>query len=217
VINVDATSAGYYYANGMHDPNEPSYAVGYLLSPIEDVAHNYFAFPIPSIGDPILSVALEVVQPANGYASPDASEPYEIYDYTSALDVTAGYLPNDAHGQTIFGDVGSGTSYGSTLITSSAVDVLYSIPLNAAGVSDVAATGAGNLFVIGGALTDLTPETGQLEAVFGFTSQWPTEYPAPPRLVITTEDAPGPEVIPEPTTLALLGCALFGLARRRRQ
>lgn len=148
----------------------------------------------------------------------NATEPFGVFDVTaSAAAVSAAYndpnpgLPLEVNpaGSAIFSDLGSGTSYGSFLASSSAVGTDLDIVLNSAAVSAINA-GVGTQFVLGIGFTGghLPGILGQLGAplvnqTIGLSAEQ--------ELILQTSS------VPEPSTFVLTTTAAIWLMYRRRK
>lgn len=199
-IVSSATDSGWYNDSGNHGSSNPNYIAGWRGN-IE--YNNFFVFDLSSVTGTIVGAELRLENPTSGYESPDATETYSLFDVsTSIASLTAG-----GSGLTgTFADLGSGTSYGSLVMSVSDNGTVVTISLNSAGIAALNAAAGGSI-AIGGAVTTLTMTTNVIENVFAFSSNG-TETK---ELVLTT--------IPEPSSLALFGVGALGLggARWRRR
>jgi hypothetical protein len=166
--------------------------------------HNFFTFDLSSLTDTVISARLELQR--YGYLSPDPSETLGLF----AVSTDAATLNNNiGTSSAIFNDLGTGTSYGSFVVSSvgSLTDIL-SFNLNAAAIADINA-GAGGFFSIGGALLSLSGGTND-EFVFGSSHE-------AGRLVIETRS----QSVPEPSSiLGLVALSAFGagsLLKRKQE
>lgn len=195
VITLNAVDSG-WYNGGIHGSGNDNYFVGEIGSEYR----NFFVFDLSSVGENILTAELRLYNPVNGYSSPDATETYDLYDVTTAV----GTLTADngaGNGSAVFADLGTGTQFGSRVVSGADNNTLVSILLNGSAVSNLNA--ASSLWAIGGRLSTVTPG-GSNEFFTGFTGgQFARE------LVLTTGPAP---TVPEPGTLALLGVGGVGMA-----
>ncbi len=121
---------------------------------------NFFTFDLSS-ACPTSSVTLELTR-----FEQSGPLTYSLFDVsTPAATLNA----NEGRSQTIFDDLGSGTSFGSFPVAGGAPDDVLRFPLNAAGVAAFNAT-RGDFFSIGGKSPDgeATPGVG-LSFLFGFS------------------------------------------------
>lgn len=135
-------------ANGNSDDND-NWFVGDLGGPI---LNNFFTFDISGLIDPVSSVALKVKR-AGGQSDLGAtSHTYNVYDVsTDAATLNA----NNGTSAAIAGDLGSGTQYGSFVISVSGnFNEYLLLGLNSAAIADLNAAIAGNdqYFSVGGSL-----------------------------------------------------------------
>jgi PEP-CTERM motif len=164
---------------------------------------NWFAFNLAGISGPVVAARLLLDIPANnGYTSTSAaSETYTVFDVSAA---NLGLLGSSS--LAVYGDLGSGTTYATFLVTAAANGTTASIILNAAALANLNAA-LGGLFGFGGAITTLNGVADD-EYVFGFSGVGGVQT----RLEITTSD-----VVPEPGTCMLLGTGIALLAARRHR
>jgi len=171
-VVIDAYSTGWWDNTGFHQAANTNYAVGYCAAPCwagdpsGSSGHDYFAFDLAALGgQKVTSAILNIGNPLSGYLDSFASALYSTYDVSTAN----GTLTADGSGQVgIYGDLGSGTLYGSYL--ASAADdgsqIFFSLSQDA--IDAINAAAAGNQqFAIGGSLqiqdvTPTIPEPGSL-------------------------------------------------------
>ncbi|HEY1339918.1 MAG TPA: hypothetical protein VGF59_20540 [Bryobacteraceae bacterium] len=187
---VPATTQGWIDSLGTDNGSSPfnNYFTGFCLSgcglsgPAE--FRNWFHFDVPALTGSVVSAQLEIN--AGTYDSPDASETFQATAIPSIF---------------AFGDLGTGTVYGSRAFTAAdnAQNVL--IDLDAAAV---AAISGGNPFLVGGRLTTLSGQTSADEALFATTGLQGL------LIITTTED------LPEPAAWMLAAAGLLALVAFRR-
>lgn len=175
--------------------------------PIED-SRNFHSFDLSGASGTASGATLRLFVDAGGYDSSAPTETVGLFDVSATPDVLAD--PNSLPGgELVYADLGSGTSYGSFLVSSADDSNYIDIPLDAALADINAAVGVG-AFSVGGALLtiDGTYNAGFIsERVFKGDSGTPFELPA--QLVLTGS------IVPEPTTVCLLVAALSWTAGRR--
>jgi hypothetical protein len=174
-----------------YDEND-NYAIG--IDPSGDLSRNFFTFDLSLLTLPVTSARLELTR--FNYLSSAESETFGLSDVSTDAVTLNNNVGTSA---SIYNDLGSGVSYGEFEILSDGLttDVL-SFNLNAAAIGDINAA-KGGWFSIGGALLSPSSPAG----IFGSSQDGGVQ-----RLVL--------DVVPEPTTFALLGLGGLLLERRRR-
>ena len=210
-VTILASDSGWHSSSGDHTATNQNYSAGW----VDEELRNFFVFDLSSYaGDPIVGATLRVYSPdvcepdcsyTGGYASPDATETYELREVLSpSVLVTAPTVSNT----TVFDDLGDGPVFGSRQVSLADNGTFIEISLNAQGLAAVqAAAGVGDL-VLGGLVTSLTSSFGTEEAIFGHTDPQGIG-PYARELVLVT-------AVPEPGTATLLALGLIGTAVSRR-
>ncbi len=215
-VTIDATDRGWYGDNGDHRPAILNYLAGDCrgatcqagLNVGADEFRNFFVFDVSGVTAPIVAATLRLHNTAgtapfldrNGFFSDEGSETYLVNEVsTSIASLVAG-----TGGVAAFGDLGSGTSFGSITATSAINGTFVEIDLNGAAIA--ALNLASGLFAFGGALTTLNG-TADEETFFAFSDAGNL---SDTQLELT--------LVPEPSTVLLLaaGIALLGALRTRR-
>jgi hypothetical protein len=154
---VNAADTGWIAGDGSHASANANYLAGRTaLGTTPGVEfRNYATFALAATLPAITGAELRIWNPGGGYASPDPSETYTLFDVAAApaaLDVSRN--AGDATGLALHADLGSGTAYGSRAATAADNATTLSIPLNAAAVAALNAS-IGSTFALGGAITSL--------------------------------------------------------------
>lgn len=197
-VTLGAVDSGWYDSTGFHDSTNPNYLVG--RSSAGAVSNNFFVFDVSGLAGAIASAELRIFNPAEGFASPDASETYSVSDVLTPIPTL---LAGGIELTSLFADLGSGVSYGAQTVSAADNERFVTISLNAAALSALNSTNG--LFAFGGTVSTLG--AGLPERVFGFSG---VGVPGP-RLVVT--------LVSEPGALTLLGAGalvLVGCGRRRK-
>jgi len=167
---------------------------------------SFYAFNLPAVaaGETILSASITFLAGNGANRGAYTDKHLSLFDYTGSIDA----LTSGNGGVAAFADLGSGASYGSTVVNGLNVSMsAVTVQLTSAALKDLLDAGA-NRFVIGAALQD--PFVSNREETL-----WSASGANPAaRLTLVTGQA-----IPEPGSVALLGAAAlaFGLAGRRRK
>jgi hypothetical protein len=165
---INAFDSGWIFGDGSHTATNNNYIAGQGLNPTLNEFHNYATFTLSASTPTIIGAELRLFSPATGYNSPDPTETYTLFDVTAtpaSLDTTR--LAGDATGIAIHADLGSGTIYGSRVVSAADNNTTVAITLNAAAVAALNAA-IGSTISLGGALTTLAGTATQF--IFAGTS-----------------------------------------------
>jgi PEP-CTERM motif len=190
---------GWWSPTLVNSDTNTSYAAGYSAG---SGVRNFFTFDLASLNmstQQIVSATLQVRK--YWYTGSDPSETFALFDVSTSPQVLNATTGASA---AIFGDLGSGKSYGSVEISQAgATTDIITISLTGAALADIAAA-AGGYFSIGGSCTTCT----EGQNIFSASSATGLQ-----RLVLETIPA-----VPEPSSYVLLGVglALVAVLRRRR-
>lgn len=192
-FTIPAIDAGWYSEVGTHGANTENYFVGTNFA---GGHRNFFVFdlqtlPSVNLSESDIGVILEVFNPANGFASPQNSERYDLYDVTTAIDVLRRSHPAGEKDPSIYEDLGTGRSYGTYTATVSDNNRFVRINLSRLVViADMFTPMPKPFFAIGGAIGTIDGIQGD-ERLFG--SSHLTEPGNPnslARLIITITPIP---------------------------
>lgn len=206
-----AVAGGWYANNGQHDALNPVYAVGGGGDGL--TRNNFFIFDLSGLGGAVTAATLRIYNPGvapspgvrYGYTSADAAETYRLSDVsTPAMDLAASYDPGSTVGQSIFSDLGNGTSYGE--YQASLADNGHFVAINLSNAGLVALNAAQPYFSIGGSVTTLDALVNP-ESIFVSGSLLSADSV---QLVVSTV----PE--PEQAVLLLTGLSLVAGVTRRK-
>jgi hypothetical protein len=195
-VTLDAVDSGFYFANGLHNPRIENYLTGVFTTE----HRSFVVFDVSRIFGTINSATLRLFNPnispfQPGYLSPDPTEILNIYDVTTP----AGDITGNTAGLAGFDDLGSGTLYGTRVVSAADNGTVVETPLMNSAVAGLnAATG---LFVLGGALG--TIGTGD-QYVFAFSmASFVPDHTRQLVLDVTP--------VPEPSTAAFIAIGALAL------
>ena len=195
-ITFDATDTGWYLLDGTHNTNNPNYIVS-------EEHNNFSVFDLSSLADTITSATLRLFNPHNGYATNDPLEVFQIFDVMTPIDS----LLNGTGGQKTYFDLEGGSLFGSTYVTSQDNGNYVEVEINQLGIDYL---NQNTLVAFGGSLTTADDHVDRL---FGYTHSSFNPNFAQLQVSTTLKGQ-----VPEPGTLALLGCAVFlGFSTRKRK
>lgn len=235
-ITLDAIAAGFYTETWAF--RDGPLNVGYAPGDIGDLHHNYLVFDLSALAGYQVNSATAHIgnynrrpnyfpepycpdrQPIGcpiGYISPDPSETFALWDVTTPVERILSGTPTDAYTAPTFADLGSGTSFGSVVLTEAdtGFGVFVDVVFNAEGVAFLnSAIGAGNFTqAFGGSVTTLTANTYQ-ELLFAGSGPY-TQYPGAPRQLVL-EVAPQASVpLPAAAGLFLSAVGVLGSLKMR--
>ncbi len=199
-VTINASDRGWYDDTGFHSPGNLNYIVGDQPESSGLTFRDFFVFDVTAVAGSISSAKLRLFNPASGpgFGSDTGTETYKVFDVSTPL---ASLLAGTG-GLGAYGDLGSGTLFGSYLASAADNGAFVEVVLNAAAIAALnAATG---LFAFGGAIDPLNG-VDDAEYLFGFTAS----NLAHTQLVV--------ETVPEPATVLLLGAGLACLTVIRRR
>ena len=177
----------------------------------------FFTFDLTSLEQDVESATLRLT--ATGYDSPNVLENVELFDVSTDA-ATLNDTDTATGDATIYGDLGSGTSFGEFVVDQPAEgsgDFTLGLNLNPAGVAALNAA-RGGFFSVGAALTSIDSFGDAQEVIFG-------QAGSPQFLDVVIADEPPPPppggVIPLPAGvvggMAMLGMLGIGGVRKWRQ
>ena len=157
-----------------------------------EATRNYFTFDLSGISGTVTAAEIRIAHPSNSYDSPDASETVELFDVSTESSV----LQNPPVGpdltplEEIFGDLGSGGSFGTFEASLSDDGTVETIQLNGVALQNLnqeIAAGDG-IWSIGGSLTTgAATAFGATERVFRGSDDSGGSGPPATELVLTVE------------------------------
>jgi len=169
--NTVSTLTGWYDITGMHGAGNPDYIVGLCGSGDScnggnDVFNNFFVFNVPAGTSTSATISAYLPNPGNGLSAfycNCTSLTYQLWDVTTPVGQV---MASNSGRVDIYNDLGSGTFFGSAVVTSGDQGTQILINLDAAGLASLNAS-AGGLWAVGGSIYGAqSPEPGTL-VMFG--------------------------------------------------
>jgi hypothetical protein len=133
----NAVNRGWWKADGAHTSGNNNTLTGQSSS----LYNSYFSFVLTGVTGTVISA--ELVLEIESYTSPDASETISVWDVSTpaaTLEATGTSVP-------IYTDLMTGNTYGTSIVLSSEVGSLKTIPLSAQAVTDINAAMGGDFSV----------------------------------------------------------------------
>ena len=145
---LNAVGQGWYQDTGYHVAALENYFVGTGTNPPYEQHRDFFVFSLSGVtGTTIVSATLRVPNPVGATGAGTLSL-YAVS--TSISSLTAGYPSGSATGQAIYADLGDGTVYGSTTLTSADLATNpVDVTINTDGLAALNASQGGS-FAVGG-------------------------------------------------------------------
>lgn len=143
---------------------------GYCSTCADPTLRSYFVFPIPSFTGTVSSVTLRVQH--NRYGSSEAQEMIGFYDVSTSISTLVGGSGGSTTWASVFNDLGTGTQYATTILSSSTLNTMRAVTLNSAGISKVSGLRGSN-FAIGASLDSYSGRTGADEWIDFSTLEMP--------------------------------------------
>jgi uncharacterized repeat protein (TIGR01451 family) len=162
-VELPAVDSGWYNVVGYHNPDITNYIVGNAR---DTYYRDFFVFDLSNIDGHVVGATLSAYNPSGGFSSADPSETLTLYDVTTPISM----LRAGGTGLTaVYADLGGGTSYGSTVVTSASNDALVDVLLNPDGLG-AADAARGSSLAVGGTITTLDSNPSTTEMLFGSTN-----------------------------------------------
>lgn len=143
-ITLNAVNRGWFRSDGRHITDNENTFSGFASS---RRYHSFFVFDLDSLAGTVDSATLHLE--LEQYTSFNSTLTFDLFDVSAtaaALDAT--YIQPDATGTAIHNDLGSGSIYATTTVSSSNVGTVLNIPLNTLATSAIEGQ-LGSMFAIG--------------------------------------------------------------------
>ncbi len=172
--NSVSTLTGWYDMGGNHTASNPDYIVGLCGSSDscngdDDVFNNFFTFNVsPGTTSAVLSVYLPnpgaITAGLSSFYCNCSSLTYQLWDVTTPVALVQA---DNSGAVAIYNDLGSGTLYGSVVVTPGDQGTQILINLDSAAIASInAAAASGQEWAIGGSIFGAsTPEPGTISMV----------------------------------------------------
>ncbi|MGV3659456.1 MAG: PEP-CTERM sorting domain-containing protein [Prosthecobacter sp.] len=194
---LNTVDRGWYNSLGTHVTSNENYLVGVNASNVE--YRNWFVFDLSGLG-PIQSATIRAQLPGDGritFESDQGAEDWTLLEFTGSVsDLVSG-----VNGLAVFNDLGHGTSYGTTTVTSGSEGNFIEVILNASAI--VSMNSSSGLWAFGGIVSSIDGNPTSPDIIFGNTDQNDAV-----QLVVT---------VPEPSLTLLMSTALGACFLRRRR
>lgn len=202
----DVTARGFYMSNGFHT----AFYDGYLTGWDGGLEYrSFFVFDIPELTETAEGATLSLWMPVGGYSSDQSFETLALWSVeTSISSLVANYEEPTPESEAIYTDLGSGTSFGSTQVTATETGAYFTVTLTSAGVAALNAA-QGSQIAIGASITSLTYGPNPQQVFLNSDTN-----PSNPN---SDGKAAQISVVPEPTTVALLGLSAGAILFFRRR
>lgn len=148
-IDLSFADQGWYHQDGIHNPGNDNYFVGFCISSCGTPGEyrNWFAFDISNLSAPVSSLSLTLYS----FDVTLTKGNYYLNDYTGSV----ASLTGGTGGVAAFDDLGEGVSYGFRFYDQSESNTYQTIALNSGAVASLnaAISGSETTWAIGGAFT----------------------------------------------------------------
>ena len=159
-VIINAADAGWYNGNGTHESANKNYLCGF--SGFEEAPYrDYFYFNIPPLTQTVASAVLRIY--SSNVEMPSKGETFELHHVATP---SATLRADSVGNANIYTDLGDGTVYGSRTFSGSDDGQYFTISLNSAFLSQLAAASGGSI-AIGGTLVSIQGIYGRSEFLFG--------------------------------------------------